>query len=87
MKRLTGVDGRPEHAETDRGADAPAASAASGTTIYTPFAPAEGNAQSRGELQAANAAIAADSWDGRPSREAHFVQLLRTRFPGARSTT
>jgi Xaa-Pro aminopeptidase len=54
-----------------------------GTVIYTPFAPAEGNAQSRGELRAANAAIAADRWDGRPARETHFVQLLRSRFPNA----
>jgi Xaa-Pro aminopeptidase len=53
------------------------------TIVYTPFAPAEGNAQSRGELLSANAAIALDYWDGRPSREAHFVQLLRTRFPRA----
>ena len=51
--------------------------------IYTPFAPAEGAAQSRGEVQAANAAIALDYWDGRPSREAHFAQLLRTRLPRA----
>jgi Xaa-Pro aminopeptidase len=51
------------------------------TLVYTPFAPAEANAQSRGELRAANAAIASDPWDGRPSREAHLVQLLRTRFP------
>jgi Xaa-Pro aminopeptidase len=54
-----------------------------GTVIYTPFAPAEGNSQSRDELRAANAAIAADFWDGRPSREAHLVQLLRSRFPGS----
>jgi Xaa-Pro aminopeptidase len=54
-----------------------------GTVIYTPFAPAEGNAQSRDELRAANAAITADVWDGRLSREAHFVDLLRRRFPGA----
>ncbi len=51
--------------------------------VYTPFAPAEGAAQSRGEVQAANAAIALDYWDGRPSREAHFSQLLRTRLPRA----
>ncbi|HEV8132981.1 MAG TPA: Xaa-Pro peptidase family protein [Acidobacteriota bacterium] len=51
--------------------------------VYTPFAPAEGSAQSRGELLAANAAIASDYWDGRVSREAHLVQLLRTRFPRA----
>ncbi len=40
-------------------------------------------AECRGELQAANAAIAADYWDSRPSREGQFVQLLRTRFPRA----
>jgi Xaa-Pro aminopeptidase len=53
------------------------------TVIYTPFAPAEGAAQSRGEVQGANAAIALDYWDGRPSREAHFSELLRTRLPRA----
>ena len=51
--------------------------------IYTPFAPAEGTAQSRGEVQAANAAIALDYWDGRPAREAHFTQLLKSRLPRA----
>jgi Xaa-Pro aminopeptidase len=51
--------------------------------VDTPFAPAEGNAQSRDELRAANAAIALDPWDGRPSREAHFAALLRSRFPRA----
>ncbi|MGP0069992.1 MAG: aminopeptidase P N-terminal domain-containing protein [Isosphaeraceae bacterium] len=52
-------------------------------TLYTPFAPGERNAECRGELRSANAAIASDPWDGRPSREAHFVQLLRSRFPKA----
>ena len=56
---------------------------APGTVIYTPFAPAEGNAQSRDELRAANAAITSDPWDGRPSREAHFAELIRSRFPHA----
>jgi Xaa-Pro aminopeptidase len=51
--------------------------------IYTLFTPAEGSAESRFELQNANAAIAADYWDGRVSREAHFVTLLRTRAPRA----
>lgn len=51
--------------------------------IYTMFTPAEGSAESRYELQAANAAIASDYWDGRVSREAHFVNLLRTRAPRA----
>jgi Xaa-Pro aminopeptidase len=54
-----------------------------GTIMYTPFAPGEGNAECRDELQAANAAIADDPWDGRPSRERHFVGLLGTRAPDA----
>jgi Xaa-Pro aminopeptidase len=55
----------------------------SGTAIYTPFAPAEGNGQSRGELRSADSAITSDPWDGRPSREANFQALLKKRFPGA----
>lgn len=51
--------------------------------IYTMFSPAEGTAESRYELQMANAAIASDYWDGRVSREANFVGLLRTRAPRA----
>ena len=51
--------------------------------IFTPFAPAEGNAQNRYELQITNANIASDFWDGRLSREAQFIQLIRTRFPRA----
>ena len=34
-------------------------------TIYTMFTPAEGQGQSRYELEVANASIAADPWDGR----------------------
>lgn len=51
--------------------------------IYTPFSPAEGNAQSRGELLSANASIASDYWDGRLPRESRFIELLRTRSPRA----
>ena len=51
--------------------------------VYTPFAPAEGSAEQRYEAQAADAAVALDHWDGRVSREAHFVGLLRTRLPRA----
>jgi Xaa-Pro aminopeptidase len=53
-------------------------------TIYTSFSPAEGSEQSRGELVSANASIANDFWDGRLSREAYFVELLRARFPRVR---
>ena len=49
------------------------------TTIYTMFTPAEGQGQSRYELEVANASIASDSWDGRISREGRLVQLLKLR--------
>jgi len=52
-------------------------------TICTPFSTAEGSAQSRGELIAANAAIAAEYWDGRVPREAQFASLLGARYPRA----
>tara|TARA_B100000902_G_C27317161_1_gene922022 strand:+ start:3362 stop:4786 length:1425 start_codon:yes stop_codon:yes gene_type:complete len=48
-------------------------------TIYTMFTPAEGQGQSRYELEVANASIASDTWDGRISREGRLVQLLRIR--------
>jgi Xaa-Pro aminopeptidase len=49
--------------------------------IYVPLSPAEGEAQSRDELLGHQAGVAGDPWDGRPSREAHFLQLLADRFP------
>ncbi len=49
--------------------------------IYTPFSPAEGQGQSRGELLNAARKSAQDYWDGRVSRENHFIALLRTRNP------
>jgi Xaa-Pro aminopeptidase len=49
--------------------------------VYAESAPAEGYAQSRGELQAADAAIAADPWDGRLPRESRLAELLRVRHP------
>src|SRR5262245_22039830 len=51
--------------------------------IYTLLTPAEGNSQARGELRAANSAISTDPWDGRVSREQHFANLLKTRYPKA----
>ena len=48
--------------------------------IYTPFAPAESTEQSRRELLDGNHAIAADYWDGRISREARLIELLRSRY-------
>jgi len=49
--------------------------------VYTPFQPGEGYAESRNEIQLANAGIANDPWDGRLSREGRLLQLLRTRYP------
>jgi Xaa-Pro aminopeptidase len=49
--------------------------------LYTPLAPAELGNDSRDELLAAHARAASDPWDGRPSREAGFVRLIRERFP------
>jgi Xaa-Pro aminopeptidase len=51
--------------------------------IYTPFGPAEGRYQSRGEIESANRRQANDPWDSQPSREAHFAALMRSRLPGA----
>lgn len=80
VKKLTGVDEvRSNRAMKED--DLPQMKAAE--TIYTLFTPAEGSAQSRYELRAANAAIKADHWDGRESREEHFAGLLRKRFPNA----
>lgn len=49
--------------------------------LYVPFSPAEGEAQSRDELLGHQAGVAGDPWDGRPSREAHFLRLLGERYP------
>lgn len=49
--------------------------------IYTMFAPAEGQAQTRGNLRARDARILNDPWDGRLSREAHFISRLTIRNP------
>jgi Xaa-Pro aminopeptidase len=80
VKKLTGVD-EVKSNRAMKEDDLPQLKAAE--TIYALFSPAEGNAQSRGELRMANAAIKADYWDGRESREETFAALLRKRFPNA----
>jgi Xaa-Pro aminopeptidase len=76
---LTGVDGvRPiaRLADDLKGMNpAPAA-------IYTPFQPAEGDAESRDGARRKNGDAAADPWDGRQSREERFADLIKTRVPG-----
>ncbi len=49
--------------------------------LHTPLAPMETGNDSRDELLAGRARIAGDPWDGRPGREAHFVRLVKERFP------
>lgn len=49
--------------------------------LYTPFSPAEGAQQSRDEAIGGQGMMAADAWDGRPSREGQFIHLLRLRYP------
>lgn len=80
VKRLTGVDEVLSTEAMDARwpiGDAPPAA------IWAESVPAEGYAQSRYELQAADTAIANDFWDGRLPRERRFVELLRTRHPRA----
>lgn len=52
-----------------------------GAIIYTPMSPEETGNDSRDELLHGQARIAADPWDGRSSKEAHFVSLISERFP------
>lgn len=49
--------------------------------LYTPFSPAEVGADSRDELLGGMGGTISDPWDGRPSREGYFVQLIRSRYP------
>ena len=79
VRRLTGADDVRSTAEM--GTSWPAGDAR--VAIYAESAPAEGHAQSRYELQAANSAIAGDAWDGGLPREARFRELLRLRNPRA----
>ena len=82
VKQLTGVD---EVLSTDaiRGDWFGQLAGGAPRTIFTLLSPAEGNSQSRFELQNANAGIAADYWDGRLPREAVFANLIRARYPRA----
>lgn len=81
VKKLTGVDNVRglEFLSSDLiGADLIKPPA---LTVFTPLSPAETGNDSRDELLGGQARSAADPWDGQPSREASFVQLLHQRFP------
>ncbi|MCB1023017.1 MAG: aminopeptidase P family protein, partial [Acidobacteria bacterium] len=50
-------------------------------TLYTPLSPAETGTDSRDELLNGQARVASDPWDGLPSRESRFRDLINARFP------
>lgn len=80
VRQLSGIDAV---ASTDVLAEHLARMAWTGSirTIYTPLQPAEGASMSRDLAVRVIADYAADPFDGRGSREAHFIGLLRSRFP------
>lgn len=49
--------------------------------LYTPLSPAETGTDSRDELLNEQARISSNPWDGQPSREARFRELLKLRTP------
>ena len=49
--------------------------------LYTPHSPAEGFQCSRDTLRHGDKLMSNDPWDGRLSREQHFLALLRMRLP------
>ena len=79
------VDGDPEGGgiESVRPLAEAAAAIRGRATLYAPHAPAEGVQMSRDIATRSQAAIAADPWDGAPSREARFIEQLRREAPAA----
>ncbi len=80
VRRLTGADAVRSTDET-RGDWLGSLEGGTPKIVFTPFSPAEHNAESRHEIVSANAGIASDYWDGRLPRETVFVNLLKTRYP------
>ena len=80
VKRISGVD-------AVFGVEALAAQLASmqiklpAPALYVPGSPLQGVMGSRDELLRAGAQVASDPWDGRPTRSAQFLSLLKTRLP------
>ena len=52
------------------------------TAIYTPFQPAEGDAESRDGARRKDADAAGDPWDARQTREQRFADIVKARVPG-----
>ena len=77
-EQLTGI---PHVLDSGRFTETLARFSANHDTIHTPMAPQELEAMSRDLAQRYNLERMNDPWDGRSSREAHFIELLRHRFP------
>jgi len=75
VRRHTGLD-------AVRGPESLADDLRAAAVLYVPHAPAEGARASRDELLRSDRCVAADPWDGRPSREQHLAALVRERLPG-----
>jgi Xaa-Pro aminopeptidase len=76
--KATGID---EVLPRDQFTSAVNALAAARRTIYTPFAAEVLGSQSQGDPTRMWAANKADAWDGRDSREATFIEKLKTAAP------
>ena len=50
-------------------------------SLFTPFQPAVGVGNARDMATRTVSDVANDPWDGRPSREAQFIDHIRSRFP------
>lgn len=79
-RKLTGAD-EVQSTEAMRGDWLATLPGGAPKAVFTLYSPAEGAEQQRNELLSSNAMIASDYWDGRISREAQLVSLLRTRYP------
>jgi Xaa-Pro aminopeptidase len=81
VKQLTGVDAvrAVENLSLDLVGKGPLRPPA--MTLFTPLSPAETGTDSRDELLNEQARVSSNPWDGAPSREARFRDLLQLRAP------
>jgi Xaa-Pro aminopeptidase len=78
--RITGIEAVVPREQLD---GAVAAAGAAGRPIYTPHRPEVLGSGSAGDAAAWARTTAADSWDGRPSREQAFIARLKEKAPAS----
>ena len=81
IAQLTGIEAVKRLEEMPRNWIGRALIRAPHPVIYTPFSPSETGTDSRDELLRYRSSLSNDPWDGRKSREGHFISLLKTRYP------